>query len=161
MALTRINNQALTNITSAGLPSGTVLQVVNNSITASEGTTSSTFSDTSLTATITPTSTSSKILIITNISMYSYGSSNQASATVYRGTSSSGTNLGHSSYGFGASANSAGNGKGNISVSYLDSPATTSAQQYTVAIAATDNSNNAYISINNDTSTITLMEIAG
>jgi len=29
MALTRINNQALTNVTSAGLPSGTVLQVKN------------------------------------------------------------------------------------------------------------------------------------
>ena len=30
MGLTRINNQALTDVTSAGLPSGSVLQIVQN-----------------------------------------------------------------------------------------------------------------------------------
>ena len=48
MALTRINNQALTNVTSAGLPSGTVLQV-KQAISNSRVTTSSTsFVDTGL-----------------------------------------------------------------------------------------------------------------
>ena len=56
MALTRINNQAL--------PAGSVLQVKSSSSTAASTINSETYADIpSMTATITPTSTSSKILI--------------------------------------------------------------------------------------------------
>ena len=42
MALTRINNQALTNITSAGLPTGSIIQVVSNSFQGTEATSTNT-----------------------------------------------------------------------------------------------------------------------
>ena len=64
MALTRINNQALTNVTSAGLPSGTVLQVKTFK-TTTKGSISgaaSAWGDI-LTGSITPNSTSSVIYI--------------------------------------------------------------------------------------------------
>ncbi len=139
---------------------GHVVQVVNATLTSSVSTTSNAFVDTSLTASITPTSTSNKILILTNLSMYASNSLTQGAATVYRGNTSTGTNLGHSVYGFGAAYSSAGPVKGNISVNYLDSPATTSSQTYTVAIASTDNSSTVQLNINLETATLTLMEIA-
>lgn len=56
MALTRLNNQAL--------PAGSILQVKSSSSTAASTIDSETYADIpSMTATITPTSTSSKILI--------------------------------------------------------------------------------------------------
>ena len=51
-------------VTYSQLPTGTVLQVVNATYTPLTGTSSSTFSDTGLTATITPKFTTSKILIL-------------------------------------------------------------------------------------------------
>ena len=47
-----------------------------------------------------------------------------------------------------------------ISCSYLDSPSTTSAQTYTVAIK-TDGVNGGKFNVNNEVSTLVLMEIAG
>ena len=150
---------ALTKIRDAGLPAGSVLQVVNATLTSAASTTSSTFQNTSLTASITPSSTSSKILIIASASMYTSNSATQGAATVFRGNAS-GTNLGHSVYGFGAAQSGAGTVKNNVAVNYLDSPATASSQTYTVCIASTDNSNTINININGETSTLTLMEIA-
>lgn len=64
MGLTRINNQALTDITSAGLPSGSVLQVVQASTDQQQVITSTAYTDlTNLQPVITPRSTSSKILL--------------------------------------------------------------------------------------------------
>lgn len=155
MALTRLN------LKSSDLPTGSVLQTVSANITASDNTTSSSFVDSTLSATITPVSTSSKILIIANLSMYNAGINDQAVATVFRGTASSGTNLGHSIYGFGSAYSHVGRVKNVVSVSYLDSPATTSAQVYTAAILRSGSVAGAYINVNNEKSTLTLMEIAG
>ena len=151
----------LIRLQSSSLPSGSVLQVVNATLTSGTSTTSSTFQDTSLTASITPSSSSNKILIITNASGWPADATTQSAITVFRGNASTGTNLGDSSYGFGSAASSTGAAKGNISVNYLDSPATTSSQTYTVALASTNNASAAYLGINGETSTLTLMEIAG
>ena len=163
MALTRINNQALVNLTfeKARMPSGSILQVVNAKTNTPAAETGSSFDDISFSASITPTSTSSKILILGSLSMYHDSSNMQAAVTVFRGSVASGTNLGHSVYGFGASYVSTGAHKNDIGVNYLDSPSTTSATTYTVAIKNTGSSGNAYLSVNGETSTITLMEIAG
>jgi len=65
MAITRLNNNSITSITA--LPSavavGKVLQVVSNTVTTSVSTSGTTYTDTGLSATITPTSSSSKILV--------------------------------------------------------------------------------------------------
>ena len=72
----------------------------------------------------------------------------------------SGTNLGHSSFGFGSSYASGDLVKNNIIANYLDSPSTTSATTYTVGIKS-ESAGTTIISVNGETSTITLMEIAG
>jgi len=67
MAIITLNNNSLTNITS--LPTGVggkVLQVVQSITNTNISTTSTTYQDV-LTANITPSSTSSKILILTNV----------------------------------------------------------------------------------------------
>ena len=51
-------------------------------------------------------------------------------------------------------------GAGTVSVSYMDSPATTSATTYKVQVASTSNSQTVYWSNGNSLSTITVMEIA-
>ena len=160
MALTRINNQSLTNVTSAGLPSGTVLQVVSDTDTATLTVTNdSTWHATGLVASITPSSASSKILILMHGNMYSTAANYQGAVTVFRGTTS-GTNLGDASFGLGTAFDAGNANKGHISCSYLDSPSTTSAQTYTVAIK-TDGVNGGIFNVNNEVSTLVLMEIAG
>ena len=69
MPLTRINNQALANVTSAGLPTGTVLQVKTATKTDTQSTTTNnTFVDINgLSISITPSSTNSKILVLGSI----------------------------------------------------------------------------------------------
>ena len=66
MALTRINNQALTNVTSAGLPSGSVIQVkhaTTSSGSANAVTVSSGYWSDIVTLTITPKSSTSIIIV--------------------------------------------------------------------------------------------------
>jgi len=136
---------------------GHVLQVVSASTGNNVSTTSTSFVTSNLTATITPSSTSSKILILLNAAMYNSTNSVHAVATVFRGTVS-GTNLGHSDAGFGTSYADNALTKNNISANYLDSPSTTSATTYTVGIK-TINSGTAIFSVNGETSVLTLMEI--
>jgi len=72
MALTRVNNQALTNVTSAGLPTGSVLQAKTATKTDTQSTTSNSFTDiTGLSVSITPSSTNSKILVLCTVCMSS------------------------------------------------------------------------------------------
>ena len=66
MALTKLNNQSLTAVTSAGLPSGTVLQVKQTLITTGATITNTTYVDSALTVNITPSSTTSKIMVNVN-----------------------------------------------------------------------------------------------
>lgn len=136
---------------------GHVLQVVSASTGNNVSTTSTSFVTANLTATITPSSTSSKILILLNAAMYNATTGIHSVATVFRGTVS-GTNLGHSSFGFGSSYASGDLTKNNISANYLDSPSTTSATTYTVGIRS-DGSGTTVLSVNGETSTLTLMEI--
>ena len=99
MALTKLNNQSLAAVTSAGIPirSGTVLQVVSETSAATVNTSSASFVTTGLTATITPSSSSSKILILFYASMFNNLNASNAIATVFRGTVS-GTNLGEAAF---------------------------------------------------------------
>ena len=65
MALTRINNQALTNVTSDALPTGTVLQVKQATMSGSGSatTTATSFTDVGLSVTITPKFANSKFYV--------------------------------------------------------------------------------------------------
>lgn len=113
------------------LGSGKVLQVVQATTTTATTVTSGSFTDTTLTASITPSSSSSKVLVM--VSQY-YKSTSAASGTAYgfqikalRGA----TQIGGSYFDY-LSGLAAGtyNKFGMWNFSYLDSPATTSSTTY-------------------------------
>jgi hypothetical protein len=132
-----------------------VKQVVSATNSTSQSTNSSSFVNSSLSATITPTSSSSKIFVTITFAGYDSGGAGvNWYSTIQRGT----TNLG-SGFGFGTLYNSAGGIQGTFAMSYLDSPSTTSATTYSFAFAR--GSGTAYLNFNGETSTITLMEISG
>jgi len=140
------------------LGGGKVLQVVNSTYATSSNTSSSTFIDSGLSATITPTSSTSKILVIATIAgIYHGGNSAALNAQITRAGSSILVFESISAFA-GASSTSAGT----ANVSYLDSPATTSATTYKIQVCA-QNSATIYWSYLNSgfqaTSTMTLMEI--
>lgn len=141
---------------------GAVLQVVNVAYNTYSNTTSTSFVATGLTATITPSSSSSKILSFVTMAGISKGGVNIAgSLALYKNGS---VLLPFEDIAiYTANTNSA---TSSSSVTYLDSPATTSATTYAVYIKVGYGSGNIYW--NNYTSTagttactITLMEIAG
>jgi hypothetical protein len=146
-------------IAAARLPAGSVLQVVNATYATATSTTSTSFVTTGLSAAITPISASNKVLV-TFTNYLSTPATNVATiATVFRGTAA-GTNLGDSAFGFGAAQSPAGaNVRSVVSGGYLDSPATTSSQTYTVAFRVESGTGIAQTS--NAKATLTLMEIAG
>ena len=150
MALTKINNNTLSDITKFK-----VLQVV----TATEGTartsTSTSFvtASNTLTVNITPSSTSSKILLLGSFVMHINAVGSSGVGTIYRDA----TNLGHTNYGLGYIYNSAGIPVSVVSPTYLDSPNTTSEITYQAYIRATGGT--VIISPNASTSTLTAVEI--
>jgi hypothetical protein len=140
---------------------GKVLQVVNATTSTIASSTSTTFADTGLTATITPSSATSKVLVFVNqVSMVKESGNGgvalkllRASTELIRIESAAGfTNASDSNY------------IGGTSATYLDSPATTSATTYKTTFANRVASGNVSVQANysgadNGTSTITLMEI--
>lgn len=105
-------------------------------------TTSSTFQNTNLAATITPTSSSHRIRISVcgDLRNFLPGTTN-AVLTIKRGS----TDISPSNIGFATVAGTAATTTlyDNLGVNYIDSPATTSSTTYTVAIKSTDNVNSA------------------
>lgn len=142
-------------IPKATLPTGSVLQVLQGNRSGEQSTTSSTFVDANLSVTITPTSATSKIFVMYTGSAGTNGSP-EAFLTILRGS----TNLGNGNAGLmriwfnsSSSYNFCG-----MAMSYLDSPATTSATTYKIQFRTP--SSNVYISGGNSTDSFTVMEIA-
>jgi hypothetical protein len=144
---------ALTKIRDAGLPSGTVLQVVYAKSTSTTFTsTSSSYADV-VTATITPSSSSSKVLVSASGGQFdTSGSAGGAFAL----RDNSDTVLDDGYYVRDAGEFSGGQ----VSINYLDSPSTTSAITYKLSFQRNSGSGTAYITSNNHVH-LTLMEIAG
>jgi hypothetical protein len=141
------------------MPAGHILQVVslNRTNTQNGGyfltTTATSFTASALTLAITPTSSSSKILVLINTHLYSENAASDL--TIYRNS----TNLGGTNRGFAQSTFQ--DGWKNISVQCLDSPSTTSEVTYKLGARA-DSGGTAYIGADTDcVNTITLMEVAG
>ena len=147
-------------IPKAALPTGSVLQVVTGSTSTSVGTSGTTYIDTGLSATITPTSATSRILVLVCQNGITKGpGANGAGAKIQllRGSTVLIKIQGYAGY----TESSSYNWIGGVSSAYIDSPATTSATTYKTqfgneqAVAATVNVNS-----DGSTSTITLLEIA-
>jgi hypothetical protein len=109
-----------------------VVQIVQATTTTGFNTTSTSFTNTNLTATITPKFNTSKILIqISGGSGAGATSPSSCVFTIARGS----TNLGDATNGFGRTDSSTADWP--TSICYYDSPATTSATTYTIQIKST------------------------
>ncbi len=134
---------------------GKVLQVVGSSSTTNF-TNSSTSLAEMMNVSITPSSTSNKILIhfSTNCQI-SGGTNSYGRATVFRGTLS-GTDLGQKVGGLNAGTHN----DSMLTGVYLDSPSTTSAQKYTLAMS-TGSGSTSSAGTDSRMYNLILMEIAG
>jgi hypothetical protein len=144
----------------AQLPTGSVLQVVQSTQSASTSTTSSSFVATGLTASITPKYSTSKILIQISGNLDADAASTQITYNIYRNS----TGLAPAT-GFGLLYSTGGRMQAPLGLVYLDSPATTSSTSYTFYIARALGSGTAIFNngsnIGTNTANIVLMEIAG
>jgi len=150
-------------ITAAKLASGVggkVLQVVSATDSTARTTTSTSFvtSSNTLSVTLTPSSTSNKIFIIATGSLYIAGGAVYARATIYRNGS---TNLGNGSSGMTNTYDGSNDNSSGLSLSYLDSPNTTSSTTYQVYFHTESSGTTAYLNVNNAQGSITAFEIAG
>jgi len=150
---------------SGGLPvwaapagGGKVLQVVYGSTTTSVTNSSGSYSDTTLTATITPSSATSKVLVLVN--------QNGCSKTVTNANTSltlklqrSGTDLAFLTDGGLATGTTLKLTSFNYSISVLDSPATTSARTYKTVFMEGNALSSVSVQSDGSTSTIVLLEI--
>ena len=172
MALTKIQSLGITDgtivnadinasaaIDGTKLSAGAVLQVVSANLASSFSTSNASDQDTGLSATITPSSASNKILILLSTFLRAQAPSgnNFVYQKLWRG-SVGGTLLidGYPIIGSGDTTDFRGVG----SSTYLDSPNTTSSTTYIVSINA-DYATTVRISDTTTPSTITLIEIKG
>ena len=140
------------------LPTGSVLQVISatNTNTANGGfllqTTSTSFVSVPLAVSITPSSTSSKIMILVTTATYRAAS---GYVTVYRNS----TNIGGATNGLANPTGSSSSRHEPLSFSYLDSPNTTSSVQYTLYVRT--QSGTMYVGGDGDLiNSITVMEVS-
>ena len=138
---------------------GTVLQVVNATYSTQVTTASATYISTGLTASITPKFSTSKILVLVSQSGFDKGPQlTYMGLRLIRGASTVIATMGTEIMYTGTSA--IPNGDGGASISYLDSPATTSSTTYTTQFNNAPAVGSVYVQVGGETSTITLMEIA-
>ena len=163
---------ALTKIADGGMPAGAMLQVVQTvkTDTFSANPNSSYVDITGLSVAITPSSSSSKILVQISVCGGGLNATNVAQFRLVRGSTVvyAGASAGNRRLGFGAAIGLDANVTPMACGTFLDSPSTTSAITYKIQ---TDSNNTVYINrSSNDAddsrrlrgaSTITVMEIAG
>ena len=140
---------------------GKVLQVVHAVQTSEFASSATSFVDvTGSSASITPSSTSSKVLVIVNGAL-SLPDNLVVDFTIFRGNAATGTNLGHSSFGFGRPRDDTPGTLGiqMISALTLDSPATTSSVTYQLAMKC-QTATAHYYGTSGSHATVTLMEVA-
>jgi hypothetical protein len=157
----------LTNATGLGygaMPAGSVLQVVQTTYGTMTSTSSTSYVDTGITATITPKFATSKILVFFSAYTQVGGDSdNGMGLRLVRDSTSVWSTVGSNVIYFYTNNGGINYSATHAGTQYLDSPATTSATTYKVQMRSdgTGASNDIYIQFQSATSTITLMEIAG
>ena len=160
-------------VTTSDLPAGTVLQVVSATKTDTQSTTSTSYVDvTGMFVSITPTSASSKILVMIKTNNISIADANDIylnivrNSTILVSSTAGGSSDTNDAWGTGGGGGMTNNDRkySNPSLDYLDSPSTTSAITYKVQMLVSGSTG--YFNrwaLNTDQTTvssITVMEIA-
>jgi len=142
-------------ITTGSMPVGSVIQVVSYTNSTGFSTTSGADTDTGLTLSITPTSSTSKILVI--ITAYVRATVGGGNCYIYSKLKRNSTAL---TDGYAAMGNfNSTDIRGVDAINYLDSPATTSSTTYKYTLNS-QFASTVYMNSSTTPSTITLMEIA-
>jgi len=139
---------------------GKLLQVVNASTQTQVNNTSGTYADTGLTANITPSATSSKVLVIINQVFAKSNADNFVDCKVFRDSTEMGSVVGRSI----AYTGDSGYLYPGVSFSYtvLDSPSSTSQVTYKVQFKrAGSGGGTVRANVDSGASTISLLEVAG
>ena len=152
-----ISGASLTGFTSSQMPAGSIVQLTQAQLNTQFSTTSTSYVDTGFSGSITPTSSSNKIYIIAGICAYNTAANGVSPITIYRGSTriSDSAAFGHA-YGY----SSSGSHVTHHTVTFLDTPNTTSSTEYKIYITIGSLGGTMYISVNGTSSTITLMELA-
>jgi hypothetical protein len=135
---------------------GKILQVVNATYSTSTSNSTSTYADTGLSASITPSSSSSKVLVLVNQAGCNKNGSTYMALRLLRGSTTLIQFEGEGGY----TNSTAANSFGACSCCYLDSPATTSATTYKTQLASVSNVASVAAQGSSAVSTITLLEVA-
>ena len=134
-------------------PSGHVLQVVSNSSSSNISSSSTSYVASGVNVSITPISTSNKILIMCNTGSMDYsGTASDITLSLHKDGTALKT---FSSVGF------PGGEIGSRSFVYLDSPSTTSSTTYDIYFKSGNGSQTAYLNESTGTVSIVAMEIQG
>ena len=154
---------SITGLTKTGISAqpvfpGNVLQVVNASTSTNTVNNTNVYADTTLTASITPTSASSKILVLVNqAGLYKTGSLDSGLTLQLLRDS---TSVIVFAVVAGYTGTTTDNTPNAATSSYLDSPNTTSSVTYKTQFKNNVNASGVRVQGNSSTSTITLMEVA-
>ena len=154
-----LQNQ-LSGMTSASMPTGSVLQVVENVYSTAVQYGGQTMTDTGLTATITPSSTSSKILVMVNQPLTvstDTSTSRDIAFSICRGSTEILAGTGDAK----ADSGTTHRYPAYNSLKKLDSPNTTSAVTYKTRFKVNAGSCDVFAQQHGGSSTMILMEIAG
>ena len=144
----------------ARLPAGSVLQIVNATTGTEVSSATGTLITSGLTASITPLFSTSRILVIANLNGVGHTTNNTSVESYLRRNNV--TDLALMSL-IASAADGVFNQTvdvGSVSITFLDSPATTSATSYDVWFKSQQGSAIVYVQRYGSRSTITLMEIA-
>jgi hypothetical protein len=146
----------------SGAGGGKILQVIQGTLSSEASTSSSTFADCGLSASITPASSSNKILVLVNLNAVQRRDNlTRLEAKLLRGSTDIvlfGGRAGYQQkYGYGS--NDHHTGVGSASCNHLDSPSTTSATTYKVQFKSQGNNASVRVSSDNEPSQIILMEV--
>ena len=160
MALTKVIGSGIGTVTNqfavGNMAAGSIIQVVNFVTTSEVSTTGTTFIDAGVSTSITPSSTSSKILVLYTLHQFINASQGESKVKLLRGSTDL-LETGYLVYNGGSSAMAQGTHH------YLDSPSTTSSTTYKVQFNSVDGSSVFCTyddSAGNASSFMTLLEIA-
>jgi len=144
-------------VSGIGATAGQVIQVISATDSTERATTSATFNDiTGMTVSITPSSASNKVFIIA-----SGAAGVDGTGIGYYTILKDSTNLGNATNGMAISRGNSAASYPNVAMSYLDSPATTSATTYKLQFRSTSGTTNAFFNKDSCKGSITVMEIKG
>ncbi len=134
-----------------------VVQVVQGNTSTQTTTTSTSYADTGLTASITPQLSTSKVLVVVNQRLFRQANS-VCAVSLYRDNADVSPVVATTRYGL-TDETSTGDGDF-VMFTFLDSPSTTSSVTYKTVFKRTSGSGTMYAQLDSNISTITLTEIA-